>query len=117
MEMLGFGGRWVRFNSKLVRLKAQLEQGAGTQPVTFQFQTGAIKSLMRLATRMSLGSRFNSKLVRLKANRNRIAFPRRFRFQFQTGAIKSRCRVSRRERRALFQFQTGAIKRATYPVP
>ena len=58
--------------------------------MTFQFQTGAIRSLKQLVIRMPIGC-FNSKLVRLEVEgaktRNKMAQEL---FQFQTGSIKSR---------------------------
>ena len=53
-----------RFNSKLVRLKAD-RCYVLRLPWLFQFQTGAIKS-QRANARIASCSSFNSKLVRLK---------------------------------------------------
>ena len=60
------------FNSKLVRLKEAAPTFWNSPARSFQFQTGAIKSIMipTLATRHRQG--FNSKLVRLKEKKLKI---------------------------------------------
>ena len=55
----------------------------------FQFQTGAIKSMLAEMLAISIES-FNSKLVRLKAFTVHNNLTHFFEFQFQTGAIKRR---------------------------
>ena len=100
----------LRFNSKLVRLKAEVPSTPPQRYSTFQFQTGAIKSGPHLIQRAAEGGSFNSKLVRLKACSSVPGpVPPRL-FQFQTGAIKSAAWRRRLGACALFQFQTGAIK-------
>ena len=101
------------FNSKLVRLKVRIREDVLEDLKSFQFQTGAIKSLrswvtgsllssfnsklVRLKVRpnlnfaRSIASCFNSKLVRLKDGSTLYIPPGFTVFQFQTGAIKSRC--------------------------
>ena len=101
---------WKRFNSKLVRLKAnphylgslaksqfQFQTGAikshkGVLHVPvgdgFQFQTGAIKRRKNMVDFMNDYTRFNSKLVRLKAGGGGSSSHDECAFQFQTGAIK-----------------------------
>ena len=124
----------MRFNSKLVRLKAIHDNCSGNTLPSFQFQTGAIKSriaalpiptarscfnskLVRLKEKVHFYALliwlcFNSKLVRLKAVLIHQAGHYPPVFQFQTGAIKSsRQLVPVLGSPCLFQFQTGAIKR------
>ena len=85
----------IRFNSKLVRLKAL---GATEKALGF-------------------GNRFNSKLVRLKGESGARDEVSVFVFQFQTGAIKRLATSAVTIRNwPGFQFQTGAIKRHTYKV-
>ena len=122
-----------RFNSKLVRLKVQNKRRQSTER-KFQFQTGAIKSvvvfgvlvfvflgfnskLVRLKGSAHLNParaflhRFNSKLVRLKVQTASSNLDTSFSFQFQTGAIKSRHLIMYYALLSeKFQFQTGAIK-------
>ena len=77
------------FNSKLVRLKGEAQQAFRPDTISFQFQTGAIKSVdsedILYIRRMS----FNSKLVRLKVKYKVRSHMDVDMFQFQTGAIKS----------------------------
>ena len=64
-----------RFNSKLVRLKDSGVFVAACAADKFQFQTGAIKSVVRRKRRDTKLFGFNSKLVRLKGQRRRITAP------------------------------------------
>ena len=59
----------VVFNSKLVRLKAGRSSDFPPVSRSFQFQTGSIKRRDRCVARDNASWRFNSKLVRLKACR------------------------------------------------
>ena len=122
----------IRFNSKLVRLKASSALAGRTLPRTFQFQTGAIKrkreptkprsgtafqfqtgaikSTHKANTRQAKKS-FNSKLVRLKAWRRRLGACAFCPFQFQTGAIKSgRCVSVSFARRRCFNSKLVRLK-------
>ena len=78
----------------------------------FQFQTGAIKSMLQEKEKDKL-KRFNSKLVRLKVSDGALTASGSGSFQFQTGAIKSGCDGDKHTGAGFtFQFQTGAIKSA-----
>ena len=98
-----------RFNSKLVRLKADKRKQKTVDKRRFQFQTGSIKRSHQ-ATRHTPQVSFNSKLVRLKVNRSWFASNSSIVFQFQTGSIKSRQSRLCCDPREAFQFQTGSIK-------
>ena len=80
--------RGLQFQFQTGAIKSILGQAAHQIAVVeFQFQTGAIKSFSRLQD-AGIVYRFNSKLVRLKvglAVRHPVS---RYPFQFQTGAIK-----------------------------
>ena len=66
--MLPVDMNYLCFNSKLVRLKDYTPHATAGQ-IPFQFQTGAIKSMMKLKVCTLLLLSFNSKLVRLKVSR------------------------------------------------
>ena len=66
------------FNSKLVRLKVlEIIQKSCHRSRRFQFQTGAIKRLTFLMRKSMRPTRFNSKLVRLKGRSEKSRSPRR----------------------------------------
>ena len=87
-DMFSVASLGSSFNSKLVRLKEDVNVISSYAGYGFQFQTGAIKSLLA-RSRLRLLRGFNSKLVRLKAPSARCLFES-WEFQFQTGAIKRR---------------------------
>ena len=65
-----FNGGWaskIGFNSKMVRLKVGLQNQCRMYG-TFQFQNGAIKSVIGYVRHYGIAG-FNSKMVRLKAVR------------------------------------------------
>ena len=75
------------FNSKLVRLKVDPDT-LSYLTITFQFQTGSIKSLPSRNLITVSRSCFNSKLVRLKVMNRQEPYGHTIEFQFQTGSIK-----------------------------
>ena len=66
----------VSFNSKLVRLKGIHRNSTAPLPKNFQFQTGAIKSILVDAFLPFTRIPFNSKLVRLKVQRDFVTEPK-----------------------------------------
>ena len=77
--------------------------------VSFQFQTGSIKSHALQVHRAQQVGSFNSKLVRLKVCR-KCDMGLLKAFQFQTGSIKSYGIILLQYQIVPFQFQTGSIK-------
>ena len=57
----------VRFNSKLVRLEGAYSAGSNRSLLSFQFQTGSIRSSSLESLLVRSFASFNSKLVRLEA--------------------------------------------------
>ena len=79
----------VSFDSKLVRLKAFGLTFNRNVKTVFRFQTGSIKSGLVLDISHFLPPCFDSKLVRLKGSIGSIKSAATSWFRFQTGSIKS----------------------------
>ena len=78
---------------------------------TFQFQYGAIKSLLIPEATLYV-SYFNSNMVRLRERIKKKDLKQTKIFQFQYGAIKSEDSFIGDVAQRIFQFQYGAIKSA-----
>ena len=122
----------LRFNSKLVRLKATNQRHTRPLHKMFQFQTGSIKRIRDYRSSHS-EYRFNSKLVRLEDDTSRDLHPltgfnsKLVRLKaaelvnvelnhegrgFNSKLVRLKVTINRSNENCLgsFQFQTGSIK-------
>ena len=100
------------FNSKLVRLKVAVGPITSKASVsTFQFQTGAIKSVVGCSLSHSPRLfQFQTGAIK-RDEQGQTGGAIEARFQFQTGAIKRKTvNNDKVQNFAMFQFQTGAIR-------
>ena len=80
------------------------------QFITFQFQTGSIKSYSEVSGMGQVRNRFQFQTGSIKSGVGLNTRTAQLTFQFQTGSIKRTRKVFCPDEYVTFQFQTGSIK-------